>query len=318
MDRREPSSEETKARHPIGVISTRSGLAQDVLRAWERRYGAVVPQRTETGRRLYSDTDLEKLVLLREAVESGRRISDVASLSTAELRELVREDGASAAPSRPRASRTRTGPDRAAGGYVQAGLRAIEELDGQALDRVLRQASVDMSPPALRNDVIRPMLEAVGERWRTGHFRIANEHLGTAVIRSFLGARLNGGAAPGGSTVVVATPVGQRHELGALLVATAALEVGWDAVYLGPDLPAAEIAAAARLRQARAVALSIVCPGNDPRVADDLRELRNLLGQETAVLVGGASASTYEKVLIDIGALRIDEPVRFQEALEDI
>jgi methanogenic corrinoid protein MtbC1 len=200
---------------------------------------------------------------------------------------------------------------------VREALEAVEKLDGSGLDRVLRQASVDLGPPELRHEVVRPLLETIGRRWREGSLRIANEHLATAVIRSFLGAlRLNGGAGEGASTVVVATPAGQRHELGALLVAIAALEVGWDAVYLGPDLPAVEIAAAARHRGARAVALSIVYPAGDARVLDELRQLRSLLGGTTAIIVGGASAASYDTLITEIGARRIDEPHAFQDALE--
>ena len=81
-----------KPRHPIGVVSQRTGLPQDVLRAWERRYAAVVPQRTPTGRRLYTDLDIQRLRLLRDAVAGGRRISDVANLGVAELEALVGED----------------------------------------------------------------------------------------------------------------------------------------------------------------------------------------------------------------------------------
>jgi DNA-binding transcriptional MerR regulator/methylmalonyl-CoA mutase cobalamin-binding subunit len=305
----------TKARHPIGVVSSRTGLPQDVLRAWERRYAAVTPHRTDTGRRLYSDHDLEKLRFLKLAVESGRRISDVANLSVEELQTLVHEDvtaGVTAAP-----SRAEGGNGRAPGRYVEIALTAIENLEGGELDRLLRQASVDLSPPTLRNEVVRPLLETVGERWRTGSLRIAHEHLATAVIRSFLGAlRLNGQGAPGSGTVIVATPAGQRHELGALLAAMAALEVGWDAIYLGPDLPAAEIAASARQRGARAVALSIVCPANDPRVAEELRELRSLLGDSTAIFAGGAAAQSYDSVIAEIAGRRIEEPHFFQSALE--
>jgi hypothetical protein len=68
-----PMASEQEARHPIGVVSTRTGIPQDVLRAWERRYSAVTPQRTETGRRLYSDLDLLRFRLLKAAVDSGRR-----------------------------------------------------------------------------------------------------------------------------------------------------------------------------------------------------------------------------------------------------
>jgi cobalamin-dependent methionine synthase I len=146
--------------------------------------------------------------------------------------------------------------------------------------------------------------------------RIANEHLATATIRSFLGAlRLNGHSGPGGRTVVVATPSGQRHELGALVVAIAALEVGWDAVYLGPDLPAPEIAAAVRQRGAAAVALSLVCPANDPRTAAELRALRPLVG-DTPIFVGGRSAGSYGPVVTEIQGHLVDDPHAFQDALE--
>jgi DNA-binding transcriptional MerR regulator/methylmalonyl-CoA mutase cobalamin-binding subunit len=305
----------TDARHPIGVVSARTGLPQDVLRAWERRYDAVIPQRTETGRRLYTDGDLDKLRLLKRAVESGRRISDVANLSINELQDLVQEDAAESVPAA--GSRKPATGRRAAARYVEAGLTAVEELDGEELDRVLREASVDLSPPSLRNDVIRPLLETIGERWRDGSLRVANEHLATAVIRSFLGTiRQNGPVSPGDRTAVVTTLAGQQHELGALLAAAAVLEVGWNVVYLGPDLPAAEIAAAARQREARAVALSMVYPAKDPRVGEELRELRRLLGDSVVLFVGGPAAKSYDAVLGQIGAHYVEDTQVLQTALD--
>ena len=305
----------TEARHPIGVVSHRTGLPQDVLRAWERRYAAVTPHRTETGRRLCSDVDLEKLSLLKQAVESGRRISDVASLSPEDLRALVEEDRTTVAGPAPAVPEG--GGAQAPAWYVQKALEAIESLDGSALDRLLRQASVDVSAPTLRNEVLRPLLETIGDRWRTGALRVANEHLATAAVRTFLGSLPpNTSGAGSGPTIIVGTPAGQRHELGALLAAGAALEVGWDAVYLGPDLPAVELAAAARKRGARAVALSIVFPASDPRVADELRALREHLGEETVIFAGGAAAPSYAETLAEIGARRLDDPHHFQAALE--
>src|SRR5687768_11395483 len=80
------------ARHPIAVVSERTGLSQDILRVWERRYGAVSPTRTESGERLYSDADVARLRLLDAAVAAGRRISRVATLSTTELEALIADD----------------------------------------------------------------------------------------------------------------------------------------------------------------------------------------------------------------------------------
>ncbi|MBM3756002.1 MAG: cobalamin B12-binding domain-containing protein [Acidobacteria bacterium] len=81
-------------------------------------------------------------------------------------------------------------------------------------------------------------------------------------------------------------PPGQLHELGALLAGAAAANLGWHVTYLGPSLPAAEIVGAARQNHARAVALSLVYPEDDPRLAVELAALRQSLPPEIALLAG--------------------------------
>ena len=72
----------------ISAAAKLTGLSVDTLRAWERRYQAVVPARGDQ-QRGYSDSDVERLILLRAAVEQGHAISSVAGLQESELRELV-------------------------------------------------------------------------------------------------------------------------------------------------------------------------------------------------------------------------------------
>ena len=64
----------TSGAHPIAVAAERTGLTQDVLRVWERRYGAVKPKRGANGQRVYTDADLEQLRLLHAATHAGRSI----------------------------------------------------------------------------------------------------------------------------------------------------------------------------------------------------------------------------------------------------
>ena len=94
------------------------------------------------------------------------------------------------------------------------------------------------------------------------------------------------------------------HELGAVMVAAAANDLGWRVVYLGPSLPAAEIAGVAAQNHARAVALSIVYPEDDPRLGPELEALRAYLPAEIALLVGGRAAEGYSETLGKVGALR--------------
>ena len=107
--------------------------------------------------------------------------------------------------------------------------------------------------------------------------------------------------------LVVATPVGQLHELGALLAGAAAANLGWHVTYLGASLPAAEIAGAARQSRARAVALSLIYPEDDPRLPGELTALRQALPPETALIVGGRAMAAYRKLLTGLGAVLVED-----------
>ncbi len=110
-----------------------------------------------------------------------------------------------------------------------------------------------------------------------------------------------------GPAVIVGTPSGQHHEIGALLAAAAAAAQGWRVTYLGPDLPASSIAAAAELTGARAVALSLIYPADDLGLEAELRSLRSLLPAGIALIIGGQAADSYSEVLGDIGAVRLGD-----------
>ena len=68
-------------KYPIKVVSQMTGISEFVIRAWEKRYDAVIPSRTESNRRLYSEEDIEKLRLLNDAVQKGHNIGGIARLN---------------------------------------------------------------------------------------------------------------------------------------------------------------------------------------------------------------------------------------------
>lgn len=275
-------------RHPVRVVAQRTGLTSHVLRAWERRYGVVAPTRSEGGQRLYSEADIERLTLLRRLTALGGAISQLAPLPAEDLARLVEEHGAT-----PLA--VGAGPDdRDVSGWREAALSAIGALDGAALRRELERSVVALGIPRALDGVMAPMLVEIGQRWQDGALGIAHEHLATAVIRQVLGwVRETAETTSRAPSLVVATPPGQVHEGGALLVAAAAAALGWRVTYLGADLPVNEIAGAAHRAGARAVALSLIHPADDPSVATQLAALRRALPPELPLLVGGAAAESY-------------------------
>jgi len=308
----------TQPDHPIQVVARRTGLGTDVIRVWERRYGAVEPIRDTAGRRLYSDADIDRLLMLRRATEGGRRIGDVARLDASELARLVAEDQSHherAQPPTPGAQ-----PGRASGQrFLESCLAAIGAVSPADLESALQRAAVALSTPALLDQVLVPLLEEIGERCRAGDMRVSQEHVASAVLRTFLAQLAAGYRVPQRAPVlVVSTPAGQRHELGALMAALSAAAEGWKVIYLGPDLPAEEIVYAALETKAFAVALSVVYPPDDPRVADELRRLRRVLPKEMKLFIGGHSAGGYESVLKEIGAISLSDLYDFRHQLAQL
>ena len=312
VDHRYQASE---PRHPIQVAARRTGLTADVIRAWERRHSAVAPKRSDTARRLYSDEDVERLLLLRRATLLGRRIGEIAHLPTGELRELVERDESATekAPGAP----AETVEGGIASAHLDRCLDALKALDSARMELALNNAARTLSPQMLIEKMLAPLLRRVGDAWEGGSLSIGHEHLASVLVRSLLGSLRAAYRTPRpGPEIVVTTPAGQIHELGALMVSVMASAAGWQVNYLGPNLPAEEIAAFAAARRARVVALSIVYPLDDSRLPDELRRLRALLPSGTKLLVGGPGAAAYERALRAVGASSMVDMLGFAAELE--
>lgn len=291
----------SEVQHSIKLAARKSGLTPHVIRIWEKRYHAVSPDRTDTNRRRYSEAEIERLSLLRAATHAGHSIGNIARLSIEKLRELVGE-----LPPTPTTSVTP--PKQSANKAVAEGMTAIEDVNGPKLDEILGRAAVALGPHGLLEKVVAPLAQKIGDHWRDGTITAAQEHFASAAIRNFLVRNSRpyamNGSAP---TIVVGTPAGQLHELGAVMVAAAANDMGWRVIYLGTSLPAVEIAGAAIRHKARAVALSIVFPGDDPHLPQELESLRQHLPAEVAIIAGGKAADSYASALKTIQATKAED-----------
>jgi DNA-binding transcriptional MerR regulator/methylmalonyl-CoA mutase cobalamin-binding subunit len=303
-----------EAQYPIQLVARLTGLSAHVIRIWEQRYRAVEPQRTATKRRLYSQREIERLNLLRDATHAGHSIGQVAQLPTDKLGKLV----ATAPSLQARGPRdTRAAP--ATNSFLDECVAAIQSLDAHALDDALKRGATALGAFGLLQRVVAPLAQTLGDLWRDGTFTAAHEHFASAAIRVLLGNSAKPfGAMDDAPVLVVATPAGQVHELGALLVGATATNLGWQVTYLGASLPAVEIAGAARQRRARAVALSLVYPEDDPRLAGELSRLREFLPAEVPLLVGGRAQSAYRDALREVGALPIENLAQLGTTLDNL
>jgi DNA-binding transcriptional MerR regulator/methylmalonyl-CoA mutase cobalamin-binding subunit len=313
------NSRQLQPRHPIRVVAARTGLSLDVLRVWERRYGAVSPTRTKGGQRLYSDADIERLGMLKRAIDAGRGISQVAALPHEELARLVAQDETATAGAERRSERRPGIEEPPSTRYVSKALAAVDELDPIALDGVLRQATFSLGARLFVGAVLTPVLEQVGSRWRAGDLMPAHEHAASVVIRRLIDwIGLDGD--PGGNAprIVIATPAEEQHEFGAMLAGASARGAGWRVTYLGRDLPVDDIAVAARRTKADCVALSLVYPAAAAQFVTSLPLLCRQIGEDTPILIGGAAAVRLAPVLEKHGARVVPDLYTFAAALEEL
>ncbi len=248
---------------PIRAVSQRTGLPLDTLRAWERRYGAVVPEQGERGR-LYSEQQVQRLMLLRDVVGMGYSIGQVANESDHRLRAILKSAHKEAA----------TVAEPEANELIAPVLHAIERYDLAAADRALsRIAAAIADPRVLVHSVALPLIREAGERWHRGTFRIAQEHMTTALLANLL-ASLTRVYTPGKTPakVLIATPTGEQHAVALLAAAMLTAAGGLGVVYLGPDLPADEIVFAAKKTECNAILLGLTVV-NELDVERELAEI---------------------------------------------
>lgn len=288
--------------HSIKWVAKQTGLSTHVIRIWEKRYAAVTPNRSESNRRMYSDAEVERLQLLHRLTEAGHNIGSVARLSMEDLKLLLQRE----APIHRKAELSggaRNERERSQD-LVEEALGRIKDFDEEALDQILSKATLRYGHQGLLQKVVVPLTQRIGEEWEAGELKVAHEHFASSVIQTFLVTSAKPFAvAESAPRLLVGTPSGQLHELGAVLVAAAAANTGWKVTYLGPGLPASEIAGAALQNQARAVALSLVYPAGDPHVSQELERLRQFLPKEISILVGGRAADSYRGTVERIGGV---------------
>jgi DNA-binding transcriptional MerR regulator/methylmalonyl-CoA mutase cobalamin-binding subunit len=259
-------------------VSKLTGIPVDTLRAWERRYGVVEPDRDERGR-VYSEEDVERLRMLRRAVDAGHAIGRVAPLSTGDLRALLAEPP----PDEP----LPPAPD------LGALAAAVDRFDAGAFRRELSRLAAILPLRALCRHVALPLLRRVGEDWHAGKLGIAQEHMAAAEVRSLLGAlaRLHQ-VRRRGPTLVLGTPPGELHEIGTLAASVIAADAGVGVVYLGANVPAPDAVSAAARVGAAAVVLGWTGARED--VAAEARAAIGWIARElapsTELWVGGSGA----------------------------
>src|SRR5450755_2306912 len=279
MERDNASCPEAAQGYSIRVASRLTGVSSDTLRMWERRYGFPKPVRNGAQVRVYTDADIERLVLISRALKAGFRSGEVIHRAADDLRALlVNSTRAELASDR----RTPT---------IESLLGRLIDDDPEGLRDELRRSVALLGPKHFLTDVAAPLVESVGEAWAAGRIAVRHEHLVSEVLSSKLRLLLSAyDDQSSGPTVLLATLSDEQHGLGLEMVALYLALEGVTPRLLGVNTPPDQIAEAAIALSARVVGVSISEASEIPLTEAHLRRVLSALPAGTDVWVGGKQA----------------------------
>ena len=303
----------------INIVCKKTGLSSHAIRKWESRYNAVTPQRSVTNRRLYSESNINRLRILKRLTDSGYSIGHIANLNDEKLLELLRESRIDEKTSDIVIQHVSEDIGKDSHELINAAISAVIDYNTSGLEKLIIDCSVRYGNIWTINYLLVPTIHQIGMLWRQGKIKISHEHLASETLRTFLGNIIsNSKTSSEAPVIIVTTPSGQLHEFGAILAAASAATEGWNVCYLGPNLPSEEIASATLSREARVVALSVVFPADDPNIINDIIKLREILNSNIKIILGGRAYRDYMKHLISQDIIFIDSLDDFRSELENI
>jgi DNA-binding transcriptional MerR regulator len=273
--------------YPIGTVSEITGVNAVTLRAWERRYGLIQPERTPKGHRMYSQTDVAKIQHILEQLGKGIAISRVAESLTAQ----------------PALERTEADIWKR---YQARMIESISQFDETVLDAIYNEAMSLYPVDIVTRQLLTPLLKKLGERWQTSEGSVAEEHFFSVFMRNKLGARFHHrNIRNTGPCLIAACLPGEHHEFGLLLFALAAHARGYRLILLGADMPLAELTHVIQRTRSDGIVLSgsiLVDANKFQNELDNLAQVSNI-----PVFVGGRVAEEYHDVIDAAGATPLQE-----------
>jgi DNA-binding transcriptional MerR regulator/methylmalonyl-CoA mutase cobalamin-binding subunit len=306
----------------IQTVSQMCGLSTHCIRAWEKRYGAIKPARSDNGRRLYSEVELNRLLMLGKLSSLGNSISLIANLPDLELEELLDKmtNGRSLGSVQVKThNKSLVTPET----YLNNLFMALHAYKLDVLTHELNKASMDLSCKEFAMDVVAALFRKVGEYVHTGRMSIAQEHTLSAITKFFIGRRIAQhyrGDNQGKIKITLATPVGEYHSIGLMLASLLMAEHNLNFVYLGENLPEESITDAAKATGSGIVLLAISPAYRmlNKDINSVASNLRKNLPESTQLWIGGAIQDIRSSTIRDAGITTFDCLANLDKKLETI
>ena len=292
--------------HRIHRVAKLTGLSKDVIRVWERRFGILKPTRGANRYRNYSDEDVALLRFLKEQLDAGGSIGELAKLGREELLGRARA-------SAPRASFV----DNTFSRLLRELLSTLNPFDRVIFEKRLNGAVAVVPFEEALHGILLPLQEQVGQLWHEGHIDVAIEHYVTKHIQQKIFSAMNQlPVAEFGAKVIVACPPGEEHDIAALTVAYRCRVRGCRVYYLGANVPVASLANLCGKVEPDLTIISFPLALSDDKVTELVQALADEVSPVSNLAVGGHGAIAMRDIFFKYNITVLEEFAELDHRLD--
>ena len=236
------------AKYSMAQVENLTGISAHTLRIWERRYSFLEPERTETNIRFYSDEELKKLLNIGILIRNGHRISKVDVMPNTQINELVTDILSNV---------SQENEDD-----LNALTITMLEMNEDEFNKIFQRRIMRKGLQTTITGLIYPFLNHIGVLWGTDKLIPAQEHFIVNLIRQKIIAAIETLPSPANDAPGICLFLldGEDHEIGLLLAAYMAKDLGWRVHYLGQNVPVVNIGEVVEIAKPKLLLSMFVVP----------------------------------------------------------
>lgn len=303
---------------PLKAVTQKTGLSAHVIRAWEKRYGVIRPQRTETNRRYYSDEEIEKLNLLKKATDSGHSISSIAAFTLEDLQNLVLNEEKETIFHHKKLLPEKFG--LIIKEKITSFFETAKDLNSSKLLFLLREIEDEFSQSIIIEEIILPVLAKLSEERNSNSISKSTENFIINELSYYLTQIVkNIPEFDEFPLILCYAPTGGFSQIGSLITAAAAKAEKWRVFNLGENISSVEIGEVINKLEPKVISINLIYPFIKPEeIRGELIELKNQIPDRIKIILSGRPVWSYRDEVLKIGGIFAGDTFALRKELKKI
>ncbi len=260
--------------YSIKDLEVLSGIKAHTIRIWEKRYHLLLPKRTDTNIRYYSNDDLRKILNVSQLVHNGYKISKVAGWNNDRIRETVLEINKSASSE---------------SDYIDRLLVHMINFDVDGFSHIINEIIEKFGLEEAVSKILFKLFEGIGTYWQVGTIFPAQEHFVSNIMRQKLIVETANIQTPKSknATILFFLPEDEYHELSLLFYAYLAQKYGYHVIYLGQTVPFGDLEKMATQVHIDFAFSAFIHSVQKEKLENYLMKVKDLFRQQKVYITGG-------------------------------